>query len=235
MSGEGFLARWSRLKRGEAEAEPEPTPEAEPPPEGPPPEAPPPAGAVAIAPPVPEAVEEKKADDESPDFDLASLPSIESLTAGSDITVFLRAGVPRALRDAALRRLWTLDPAIREFIGPADYAWDYNAPDGVPGFSPVLGGDLKKLLAQAIGDEAVEEQKQKRQAEAGAAAQESPAPPAEQDVPEPAPPAIAQDDGEQHEQRQQQQQQAMMEPAAALPEESLPSPPRRRHGGAVPT
>jgi hypothetical protein len=234
MSGEGFLARWSRLKRGEAEAEPEPTPEAEPPPEAPP------AGAVAIAPPVPKAVEEKKADDESPGFDLASLPSIESLTAGSDITVFLRAGVPRALRDAALRRLWTLDPAIREFIGPADYAWDYNAPDGVPGFSPVLGGDLKKLLAQAIGEEAAEEQKQKRQAEAeaeaAAAAQESLAPPAEQDAPEPAPPAIVQDDGEQHEQQQQQQQQqAMTEPAAALPEESPPSPPRRRHGGAVPT
>jgi hypothetical protein len=26
------------------------------------------------------------------------------------------------------------DPAIRNFIGLADYAWDFNAPDTIPGF-----------------------------------------------------------------------------------------------------
>jgi hypothetical protein len=29
------------------------------------------------------------------------------------------------------------DPAIRRFIGPAEYAWDFNSPIGVPGFSPL--------------------------------------------------------------------------------------------------
>ena len=55
------------------------------------------------------------------------------------------------LRQAALRRLWALDPAIRDFVGPADYAWDFNAPDGVPGFAISLSGEVGRLLAQAIG------------------------------------------------------------------------------------
>ena len=84
-------------------------------------------------------------------FDPAGLPPVESLTGASDFTAFLRPGVPAPLRQAALRRAWTLDPAIRDFIGPADYAWDYNAPDGVPGFALQLGGDVTRMLAQAIG------------------------------------------------------------------------------------
>ena len=94
-----------------------------------------------------------------PEFDPASLPPIESLTAESDIAAFLRPQVPAALRTAALRRVWTLDPAIRDYVGPADYAWDYNAPDGMAGFSLELGGDVKRLLAQAIG--LVEEDEEK--------------------------------------------------------------------------
>ncbi|MFT8245948.1 DUF3306 domain-containing protein [Roseomonas sp. BN140053] len=88
----------------------------------------------------------------APAFDPASLPAINDLTEHSDIAVFLRPGVPASLRQAALRRAWSLDPAIRDFVGPADYAWDYNAPDGgVFGFSPTLVGNIEELLAQAIG------------------------------------------------------------------------------------
>jgi hypothetical protein len=76
---------------------------------------------------------------------------VESLTADSDFAAFLREEVPAALRNAALRRAWSLDPAIRDFVGPADYAWDFNAPGGVPGFSLDLPGDVGRLLAQAIG------------------------------------------------------------------------------------
>lgn len=126
---EGFLSRWSRRKRGEL-----PDPEA--------------AGAPvveAVPPAVSEATETPEA------AALADLPPIESLTEASDFTGFLRPGVPAPLRQAALRRAWTLDPAIRDFIGPADYAWDYNAPDGVPGFALQLGGDVTRMLAQAIG------------------------------------------------------------------------------------
>jgi hypothetical protein len=38
------------------------------------------------------------------------------------------------LTRAALRRAWTSDPAIREFIGIAENQWDFNDPNGIPGF-----------------------------------------------------------------------------------------------------
>jgi four helix bundle protein len=66
--------------------------------------------------------------------ELDALPRIEDLTEGSDIRTFLRAGVPRQLRNAAMRRMWMLTPGIRDYSDPAvDYAWDWNTPGGVPG------------------------------------------------------------------------------------------------------
>ena len=61
-------------------------------------------------------------------FDLAKLPPLESITAESDIRAFLAPGVPAELTRAALRRAWSADPKIREFVGLADYDWDFNAP-----------------------------------------------------------------------------------------------------------
>jgi len=121
---DGFLSRWSRLKRGEA-----PPPEQVPVPAAP--------AAPAVTP--------------EPEFDIATLPDLDQATAETDFTAFLRKGVPEFLKRQALRRAWTLDPGIRDFVGPADYAWDFNAEGGVPGFSLTLGGDVKRLLAQAIG------------------------------------------------------------------------------------
>ncbi|MFQ3622896.1 MAG: DUF3306 domain-containing protein, partial [Acetobacteraceae bacterium] len=117
--GERFLARWSRLKRaarGEAQAaEAAPAPaEASP--------APAPAEGIGEAP-----------------IDLELLPKLEEITAETDLGPFLRKGVPAALRNAALRRAWSLDPTIRDFIGPADYAWDWNTPGGVPDFLDGVG------------------------------------------------------------------------------------------------
>jgi hypothetical protein len=65
------------------------------------------------------------------------LPDIATLTAGSDIRAFMQAGVPQALRRAALARIWSLDPAIRDFREMADYDWDFNVPGGAPGFGPL--------------------------------------------------------------------------------------------------
>ena len=129
--GEGFLSRWSRRKRAVVEGRAPEEPTLPPPAEAPPPEALP-----------------AEPEDE---FDLASLPPVESLTIESDFKAFLHRKVPLDLRAAALRRAWSLDPAIRDFIGPADYAWDFNAPDGVPGFALELGGDAMKLLSHALG------------------------------------------------------------------------------------
>lgn len=116
---EGFLARWSRRKREEGRA----TPEAEP--------ATPPVAAPAA--------------DEEPELapeELAKLPALDALTEHTDVTAFLKQGVPKALRNAALRRIWLADPMIRDRVGDAlDYAYDYNTPGGVPGFGP-LEADL---------------------------------------------------------------------------------------------
>ena len=70
-------------------------------------------------------------------FDPTSLPSIESIAADTDVIAFLRAGVPAELTQAALRKVWTSDPAIRDFIGIAENQWDFNDPNAIPGFGPL--------------------------------------------------------------------------------------------------
>lgn len=193
---EGFLSRWSRRKRavveGRALAEPAPPAPLEVKPEAPP-----------AAP--------------EDDFDLSSLPPIESLTLESDFKAFLHRKVPLELRSAALRRAWSLDPAIRDFIGPADYAWDYNAPDGVPGFALELGGDAMKLLSHALGLDAPPPKPESAEAEDPPT--EPPAlaeAPAIEATPETPGLAIAE---------------AAPEPEA-VPEPPAPGP--RRHGSALP-
>ena len=119
MSDEEFLARWSRLKRetraGDDALQPaEPTQVASPAP---------PSNTVE--------------DPGTPEVDLSSLPPIDSIDAGTDITAFLRKGIPQELSRAALRRAWTADPAIRDFIGLAENAWDFNDPNAMPGFGPL--------------------------------------------------------------------------------------------------
>src|SRR6266403_4510411 len=87
------------------------------------------------------------------EFDLSSLPSLDELTPETDITAFLRKGVPEQLRNAALRKSWALDPAIRNYVNPAlDYAYDWNTPGGVPGSSEIGAGmDVARLVSQIMG------------------------------------------------------------------------------------
>ena len=87
-----------------------------------------------------------------PEFDLSKLPSLDSIGASSDIRAFLQAGVPSALKHAALRRAWSADPAIRDYIGPNENFWEGAGPEGVPGFGE-LGPevDIKKLVAEVFG------------------------------------------------------------------------------------
>ncbi|TJW63467.1 MAG: DUF3306 domain-containing protein, partial [Mesorhizobium sp.] len=65
------------------------------------------------------------------------LPRIEDLTAESDLSAFLRKGVPKMLKRAALRKMWSLDPTIRNYIGPSEYGWDFNEPGSMAGFGPL--------------------------------------------------------------------------------------------------
>src|SRR3977135_3828803 len=127
----GFLARWSQRKQKASQ------------PEG---DAP-----VADAEVPPEPVVKNDAGQE---FDLSSLPRLEEMTSATDITAFLRKGVPEHLRNAALRKSWALDPAIRNYVNPAlDYAYDWNTPGGVPGSSEIGAGvDVARLVSQIMGE-----------------------------------------------------------------------------------
>ena len=124
----GFLARWSQRKH-EAKRDGD-TPAAEP---------------AIPAEPVAQA---------EPEFDLSSLPKLEEMTATTDITGFLRKGVPERLRNAALQKSWALDPAIRNYVSPAlDYAYDWNTAGGVPGSSEIGAGmDVARLVSQIMGN-----------------------------------------------------------------------------------
>lgn len=135
---EQFLSRWSRLKREAADESAAPAEEARP-----------------AETPLPCDREEAKAagPDSQPPFDPASLPPIESITADSDIRAFFSPGVPADLVRAALRRAWTSDPKIRDFVGLSENAWDFTAPDGVPGFGPLeMTSELRQLASQTLDE-----------------------------------------------------------------------------------
>ncbi len=83
------------------------------------------------------------------EFDLSTLPSIDSIGASSDIRAFLQTGVPAELKHAALRRAWSADPAIRDFKGLAENDWDFTAADSMRGFGDLdPGTDIQKMLAE---------------------------------------------------------------------------------------
>jgi Protein of unknown function (DUF3306) len=159
---EGFLSRWSRLKR-DADAD-----------------APEKAG-------VNDEREQSAEDEKSssvvagantdkmasvlPSIDLSKLPPIESITATTDIRAFLAPGVPLELSRAALRRAWVADPNIRTFIGIAENQWDFTAPESIPGFGSLTAvDDVRKLLADVFG-----ESSQHPDAEASSPSDRSPA------------------------------------------------------------
>jgi hypothetical protein len=62
------------------------------------------------------------------------------------------------LRNAALQKSWALDPAIRNYVNPAlEYAYDWNAPGGVPGGGELDAGvDVARLVSQIMGEPAAE-------------------------------------------------------------------------------
>ena len=126
-----FLSRWSRRKlkpEAEKSAPEEKTPS--------------PAGKKDVAAPSrPE-----------PEFDITTLPSLESIGANSDVRAFLQRGVPVNLTRAALRRAWSADPAIRDFVGLSENSWDFNAPDSIPGFGSLDADQVRQVAARFFGE-----------------------------------------------------------------------------------
>ncbi len=147
---ENFLERWSRRKHEAADAaarEP-PTPPTDDPPST---QTVAPAGGQGAAPALDKAATAPPPAP-APEFDLTKLPSLDSITAASDVRAFLAPGVPQHLARAALRRAWAADPAIRDFVGLQENDWDFTKPDSVPGFGDLPPGyDVKKVVAQLFG------------------------------------------------------------------------------------
>ncbi len=187
--------------------------------------------------------------------ELAALPSLDSITAQTDLRQFLRKGVPAALKNAALRKIWLLDPAIRNHVDYAvDYAWDWNVPGGVPGHGGQITGEsvakmLDNLLPKPISDENRTELELPDQAP-DAALGANPPDPSLQPESDPAPSAeagqSAQSDGDAPDQKLQnmrspERPEVRMQAletrsagdAVARPDDhDRPTP--RRHGGALP-
>jgi uncharacterized protein DUF3306 len=139
--GENFLARWSSRKlasrtpaaAGEAPAQQEPRDDAD--------------GvenAAAAAPAKDAATPPDQA------FDPAQLPPLDSIGADTDITAFMRRDVPPELTRAALRRAWTSDPAIKNFVGLVENGWDFNDPTAMPGFGPISPEEVARLADSVI-------------------------------------------------------------------------------------
>jgi len=215
----GFLARWSQRKQ-EAK-QPEPT------------------QADSAAEPVESSGSPALQGDAAPEFDLSSLPTLEELTGSTDITGFLRKGVPEHLRNAALQKSWALDPAIRNYVNPAlEYAYDWNAPGGVPGGGELGAGvDVARLVSQIMGEPAAEpinfDANSKDKAAAG-----SPVAPAERDLPaEPQEDHPAQSLRRSGEPAAETEAVSKAEHDAGEPQPAKPAAPQqpvRRHGTAKP-
>ncbi len=135
MNDEDFLSRWSLRKRAAEIPTASHTPE--------------PTSGVAKS----ESVESAAAG-VAEEIDLSALPPLDSITAATDVSAFLRKGVPLALSREALRRAWTADPAIRDFVGLAENAWDFNDPTAMPGFGPLdyTEEQVRDLVARIVRD-----------------------------------------------------------------------------------
>jgi hypothetical protein len=133
---ERFLSRWSRRKRETGQqANAEPVSE--------------PHGQEPAAQLEPEAGN-LSASADAPPRDVDSLPAVESISAETDIRGFLFHGVPAELTQAALRRAWSADPTIRDFVGLADYDWDFNSAS-MPGFGPFQATEaVHRMVARSL-------------------------------------------------------------------------------------
>ena len=164
-----FLRRWARLKAEQSKPAPAREPE-------------PVAG-------VPEAA--AQAPEENPPA-VDDLPAIDELTAESDFTAFLRAGVPEELKRQALRKLWRSDPVFANLDGLVEYGEDFGAAFRNPG--PVA--TLFRIGRGMPGPEDMEEQPDAAapRPDQVEAAGESDSAPAKPDAVSEAPPAATNDD-----------------------------------------
>lgn len=158
-------------------------------------------------------------EEEEEAVDPATLPPIESLTAESDFSVFMKKGVPAALRMAALRKLWLTEPSVVNYKPLVDYDWDFNA----PGYGELLPTDDIEKFARTVFEGTRREDAPQENAVPADPSSEPPqiaaAPPAEEPLNDHGIAAGADQ---------------TVQPAEQVSVHSS-FPPRRRHGGALPS
>jgi hypothetical protein len=151
---EGFLNRWSRRKLAEKERPTEHEEAALPPQRG--------AGKQG-------AVEDN--DDENAERHPAEDIDIDALTPDSDFSIFMQKGVPAALKQRALRKLWAANPvyagkeALSDMFDLADTkTWGLGPVRGTSwkigqgyGIKDVLPSGKEEAPAEPAADEAVAE------------------------------------------------------------------------------
>jgi hypothetical protein len=136
--------------------------------------------------------------------------------------------VPADLTRAALRRAWLADPAIRDYIGLSENAWDFTAPGGVPGFDLAEPtAEVRKVAVEWLGN------KLKTAATGGTGPAASESQPAEA-VAEPADHQELKPQPGDNAVCPEENAAPQQEPAGENPPIPIPSV-RRRHGGALPT
>lgn len=101
---EGFLSRWSQRKQAARAPEPESETEV----------------------PTPDAAAESGEESGEEAVRPEDLPDVETLTAESDFSAFMKKGVPEPLKQRALRKLWRVDPAFKHICMLDDYNLDYT-------------------------------------------------------------------------------------------------------------
>lgn len=227
--GEGFLSAWSRRKRAVAREEI--------------------AAEARDREEVPEHASQVEDVAEQPDAEevdeayLASLPPLEDITGDTDLQPFLKKGVPQPLRNAAMRKVWLANTLIRNHDDPAvDYAWDWNAPEGVPGAGGAISEDsvskmVKTLVNRARtaedGDARVADAALEQSAETDDDTTEAVATPSETPLQTPLEPPSSVRRAET--QRPDARTTEPARNASAASETDAPAPAPRRHGGARPS
>jgi hypothetical protein len=211
---DNFLSRWSRRKR-EAGGDKEKNETGE-----------------TVAAPAPENQQGKPAAPgaaPTPEFDVENLPPIETISAETDITAFMRTGVPETLKHAALRRAWASDPVIRDFVGLNENFWDAAGPDGIPGFGDLDPNlDVRRMVSELFGEGPRQDTQPDPEPEADRMA-DSPAPPTDSLLGTVDPPPATLPPAENLPQRNENAA-AQIEPSEPAPEKKI----SRRHGGAMP-
>lgn len=112
--GSEFIRRWSRRKQAaRQDAKPAVAPTGEDP------KADDDAAPAAVEPQA--AGDSAEAEQEAPE-----LPDIDSLSTESDFTPFMKKGVPKELRNRAMRKLWRVNPVFGHLDGLNDYDGDFT-------------------------------------------------------------------------------------------------------------